>query len=286
MEHDDMDYKRVDSPEVDARLYQSKPDSIEECDNSNEWTVQIQLDLQDGQENPTRTDFQAAFELPKRAGSTFPVVVDYLYIENNMPYLDRHPDDPLHTVEKREIFVLFKTEEEANFVKRQEWTLYWKYGATRFKAVTPKHDAPTRQKLRDIGQKVLAFKRVTQELLDLGAIFTAPSSGPNYGPIFRLPDCCLDASDFEEMFQDLLKELTHAMSANDSEKQTYVMCKISAFLGTKVKINKVQLMKEIKIRADSWHILLMELARINQSETYFTFKRSFPTENPKWVPIV
>ena len=253
-----------------------------EHDSVDEVTVQIPLDLQDGQEAPTRTDFQGVFELPKRKGSTFTVMVEYLYVETNMPYLDRHPDDPLHTTEKREIFVTFKTEGEADFVRRQEWTLYWKYGATKFRPIKPKHDSRTRDKLREIGQKVLAFKRITKELLDLGAICSIPLHG--HGPVIGLPDYCLDAPEFEERFQAHLKDLDQAMTANDSVKQAQTMGRINLFLRNNVKVNRAHLLSEIKVRACSWQMLLMELARINQSETYFTFKRSFPTVNPKWAP--
>ena len=45
-------------------------------------------------------------------------------------------------------------------------------------------------------------------------------------------------------------------------------------------------MQDIKSLEKSWRMLFIQLARINQSETYFTFNRSFPTKNPKWVPIL
>jgi len=244
--------------------------------------VQIPLDLKDDQNIPTRTDFQGVFELSKRPGTTQTVVVEYVHTETNMPYLDRHPDDPLHTTEKREIFVELHSEQEADFVRRQEWTLFWKYGPTIFKPIKPKHNTATRDKLREIGQKVLAFKRITQELLDLGAVY---KMRPPYGLVFGLPDHCMDAPEFDSRMQIFLKDFNAAVTANNLAKQDDCIQNMKSLARTSVKVNKVQLMRDIKSRGDAWNALLLELARINQSETYFTFKRSFPSVNPKWVPI-
>ena len=232
------DYDKEDAVIMKTVQTPFSPPEGEQHDNVDECTVQIPLDLQDGQEAPTRTDIHGVFELPKRKRDTFPVVVNYLDVEINRPYLDRHPDDPLHTVEKREIFVVFNTKHEADFVKRQEWTLHWKYGETKFKPIQPKHDFNTRAKLREIGQKVFAFERITKEMLDLGAISKLPVSGPNYDLVIGLPDCCLDAPDFEEQFQAYLKLFEDATTANDPDKQAQITGMINAFLRTRVKVNK------------------------------------------------
>lgn len=260
-----------------------------EHNDTNARTVQIPLNLRDDQDLPTRMDFQAVFELLKRPGTVVAVTVDYVYAETNMPYLDRHPDDPLHTTEKRELFVELHSEEEADFVKRQEWTLFWKYGPTTFKPIKPKHNRVTRDKLREIGRTLLTFKRVTQELLDLGAIYKVHVVrgivNHSHHFVFALPDYCVDALDFDSRIQIFLKDFNEACTANDKKKQDEAMGNISHLARTTVKVNKGQLLKDIKSRGDAWHALLFELIRINQSETYFTFKRSFPSVNPKWTPI-
>lgn len=248
-------------------------------------TVQIPIHLLDHESPPTRLDFEAAFELSKRPGTVLSVSADYVLVQKNYPYLHLDPRDPLHHLPKREIFVEFKSEQEAEFVKTREWTLYWKHGPTTFKPITPKQDTATRAKYREIGEKVVAHVRLTQELMDLGAVIRIPENGPNNGLVFGLPDCCMDAPEFEMKLQEYNRELNDAIAARDDNKGAQAASKMAGLARMFTKVNKKQLLGEIKIKGIEWNNRLLDLARINQSETYFTFIRAFPEHNPKWVPF-
>ena len=189
---------------------------------------------------------------------TMKIDVESVFIEWNFPYISNGPKSPNFITKYADVFVKFGSTEQAAYVfalgrTKGGFSIQVKgegciHGVSLKFVLCP--DAATRTAYRTAGTLILRLKEVDAQLRALGAI-------PGRGGVPELSDMLVQKEDFDVAVTQFDAATLHN------------------FLCTRTRVDKRKRQGILKPLVDERFEILLQLAKIDQDATPFTYEREF-----------
>jgi len=225
---------------------------------------------------PTKEGVQYGILLMQPAPRSLNVEVECISTEKNFNFLKYSTISQNHLLEEEEVYVKFKTPEQASYVLgmtgnlRVAFDLFGRTESRVFQFSTPSQKQSTRVIYRSIGVQLKRMKVIDDRLKDIGAV-------PGRGGIPVLRADLVDSEEFDETVTTLLENMREQEQPLSVRRSSDLTGKeeLHGYLVSKIKVDKKKRQMELDGLVRERIEILLKLSSFDPDEIPFAFDREF-----------